>query len=134
MHTVGSVKNPTSTLSRTYVCRRWFVLCVPSPIIGFGRDRLPGGPQRASHDSRAPGGPALPLLAFSFFSFDRVPPAALSFSKRPLFWMQDRWPSLRCIFVKKFSERWSTRQTSRHDVAGKRLGFHDCDVRLTGNR
>ena len=47
--------------------------------------------------------------------------------------MQDRWPSLRCIFVEKFSERWSTRQTSRHDVAGKRLGFHDRDIRFTGN-
>src|SRR5438477_11493173 len=33
MRTVGSVKKPTSTLSRTYVCRRWFVLCVPSPIM-----------------------------------------------------------------------------------------------------
>jgi hypothetical protein len=27
MHTVGSVKNPTSTFSCTYACRRWFVLC-----------------------------------------------------------------------------------------------------------
>ena len=47
--------------------------------------------------------------------------------------MQDRWPSLRCIFVKKFSERWSTWQTSRYDVAGKRLGFHDSDVRFAGD-
>src|SRR5262249_38956447 len=61
----------------------------------------------------------------SFFSFHRVAPAALSFSERPFFWMQNRWPTLWCIFVKKFSECWPTRQTSRHDVASKRLGFHD---------
>src|SRR6476660_877822 len=102
--------------------------------MALGSDGSPIRPQRVSQNSGAPRGHALPLLASSFFSFDRVSPAALSFSERPLFWMQDRWPSLRCIFVKKFSERWSTRQTSRYDVAGKRLGFHDCDVRLTGNR
>src|SRR5215468_4671586 len=102
--------------------------------MALGSEGSPARPQRISENAGAPGGRALRLLAFSFFSFDRVAPAALSFSERPLFWMQDRWPCLRCIFVKKFSERWSTRQTSRHDVAGKRLGFHDCHVRLTGNR
>src|ERR1700757_279379 len=102
--------------------------------MALGSEESAGRPQRISENVGAPGSRALPLLAFSFFSFDRVAPAALSFSERPLFWMQNRRPTLWCMFVKKFSERWSTRQTSRHDVAGKRLGFHDCDVRLTGDR
>ena len=101
--------------------------------MALGSEGSPGRPQRISENAGVPGGRALPLPAFSFFSFDRVAPAALSFSERPLFWMQDRWPGLGCIFVKKFSERWSTRETSGHDVAGKRLGFHDRDIRLTGN-
>src|SRR6266581_7748359 len=53
MHTVGSVKKPTLTLSRTYVCRRWFVLCVPSPIMS-------------------------PLEQHSLFSFHRVAAAAFA--------------------------------------------------------
>jgi hypothetical protein len=40
---------------------------------------LPIRPQRVSHNSGAPRGRALPLLASSIFSFDRVAPAALSF-------------------------------------------------------
>src|SRR5215471_6670032 len=102
--------------------------------MALGSEGSPGRPQRISENAGAPGDRSLALLAFSFFSFDRVTPAALSFSERPLFWMQDRWPRLRRIFVKKFNEHWSARQTSRHDVTGKRLGFHDCDVRFTGNR
>src|SRR5439155_18048498 len=48
MHTVGSVKKPTSTFSRTYVCRRWFVLFVPSPIIFLHSDN----PDWGAHASR----------------------------------------------------------------------------------
>jgi hypothetical protein len=37
------------------------------------------------------------------------------------------------MFVKKFSERGSTRQTSSHDVARERLGFHDRHIGFPGN-
>src|SRR5262249_11487329 len=99
----------------------------------FGRDGSPGRPQRISQNSGALGGRALLFFARSFFSLHRVAPAAYSFSERPFFWMQNRWPTLWRIFVKKFSERGSTRQTSRQDVAGKRLGFHDRHIGFAGN-
>ena len=86
-----------------------------------------------SRNSGAPGGRALPLLAFSFFSLHRVAAAAFAAPGRPLFWMQDHWASLRRIFIEEFSERAPTRQTSRHDVAGKRFGFHDRHIGFAGN-
>src|SRR5262245_13920213 len=133
MHTVGSVKNPTSMLSRTYVCRRWFALCVPSPIMELGRDKPPDRSRRISQNFGVLGDCALPFYARSFFSLHRVASAGLSFSERPFFWMQNRWPTLWRIFVKKFSKRGSMRQTSRDDVAGKCLGFHDRDIGFAGN-
>src|SRR4030095_5086302 len=108
MHTVGSVKKPTSTWSCTNVCRRWFVLCVPSPIMA-------------------------PWDQCSLFSFHRVAAAAFAAPDRPFFWMQDHWPTLRRVLVKEFSERGSMRQASKYDIAGKRLGFHDRHIRFAGN-
>ena len=41
---------------------------------------------------------------------------------------------LRRVLVEELRERWSARQSSRHDVAGERLGFHDRDIRFAGDR
>ena len=59
--------------------------------------------------------------------------AAFASPERPFFWMQDHWAGLRRILIEEFSERGATRQTSRHDVAGKRLGFHDRHIGFAGN-
>src|SRR6266480_4136453 len=47
--------------------------------------------------------------------------------------MQDYWTGLRRILIEEFSERGATRQTSRHDVAGKRFGFHDRHIGFARN-
>ena len=59
--------------------------------------------------------------------------AAFAGPCRPFFWMQDHWPGLRRIFIEELSECGPTRKTSRHDVAGKRLGFHDRHIGYAGN-
>src|SRR5215471_12254202 len=74
-----------------------------------------------------------PLEQRSLFSFHRVAAAAFAAPDRPFFWMQDHWPTLRRVLIEEFSERGSMRQASRHDVAGKRLGFHDRHIRFAGN-
>src|SRR5512132_3490071 len=72
-------------------------------------------------------------LSHSFLSLHRMTTAASSRPERPLFWMQDDRAGLRRILIEEFSERGPTRQTSRHDVAGKRLGFHDRHIGFAGN-
>src|SRR6476660_10000931 len=69
----------------------------------------------------------------SLFSFRRVAAAAFAAPERRFFWMQDHWAGLRRIFIEEFCERGPTRQTSRHDVARKRLGFHDGHIGFAGN-
>src|SRR6266487_5078772 len=54
-------------------------------------------------------------------------------SDHRFFWMQSDWPSLLRIFVEKLGESWSMRKTSWDDVASECLGFHDGDVRFTGD-
>src|SRR6266403_4522377 len=74
-----------------------------------------------------------PLEQHSLFSFHRMAAAAFAAPERLFFWMQDHWAGLRSIFIEEFSERGATRQTSRHDVAGKRFGFHDRHIGFAGN-
>src|SRR3954454_14624696 len=133
MQTVGSVKKPTSTFSRTKLWWRWLVLFVPSPIILFGRDGPPGRPQHASHDRGAPGGRALPFVRDrSIFSFCGATPTAGLCTWR-FFGMQNHRTCLWRVFIEKLGERASARQTARHDVTSARLGFHDRDIRFAGN-
>src|SRR5258707_12714270 len=75
----------------------------------------------------------VPHSKFLLFSFLRVAAAAFAAPERPFFWMQDYWAGLRRIFIEEFSERAAMRQTSRHDIAGKRFGFHDRHIGFAGN-
>ena len=71
-----------------------------------------------------------PLEWHSLFSFRRVAAAAFAAPERRFFWMQDHWAGLRRILIEEFCERGPMRQTSRHDVAGKRFSFHEPSERL----
>src|SRR4029453_10525709 len=75
-----------------------------------------------------------PLEKHSLFSSPGWAAAAFAAPDRRFFWMQNHWAGLRRILIEEFCERGSTRQTSRHDVAGKRLGFHNRHIGFAGNR
>ena len=48
--------------------------------------------------------------------------------------MQVCWlTALRCVSLKPIEKGRATGQTARHDITTERFGFHDCDVRFTGN-
>src|SRR5260370_37287718 len=76
--------------------------------------------------------PVFLIHRFSFFSFRRVT-AACGCTDGRFFWMQSDWTALRRVFVEKLGECFSTRKTSGYDIASERLGFHDGNVRFTGD-
>ena len=116
------------------------MLCVPSPIMNFGRDPAVAGgrSQLASRDHGAPGGRALSFSVRSFcFAVFAVAVEKLSATRRAwrrLFGVQIRRPALRRVAVKPIAIRGAARQTSGDDIATHRLGFHDRDVGFAGDR